>query len=760
MSGTLNAIEPVIAGGGLSRSKMRFYFFLFAISGFCALVYEVVWLRLAMASFGVNTAIVSILVSMFMAGLGLGCWGVGALLQPQISGAAALRIYSLAELLVFVSSLLVPHQLRLGRLLLQQVSTFAAWQSSRYYLFAGVWLALTLVPWCTCMGSTFPLLMAAIKKTHPVACHRSFSYLYAANVFGALLGALGSAFVIIELLGFTKTLYVAGSLNLLLAALAFVVSRSVSGAAQTDAVSLPQRDPSEPTTIYGLPKGIVLVILFTTGLVSMGMEVVWIRQFTPYLGNVVYTFAGIVAVYLLATFVGSLDYRSWIYSHPIAESASAWSLLAVFAAIPVLTADPRVPLRLGAMELAGLRLAGIVMFCALLGFLTPLVIDSRSSGDPGPAANAYTANIVGSILGPLVTGFWLLPSFGERWSVLALSIPLFAIAAVTTFARQRSETSLKRSGLNPKIKLLLSALAAIAIFAGCHDYADRFAVHRVRRDYTATVVAAGTGFRRELLVNGFGMTTLTPDTKYMTHLPLAFLSRPPRKGLVICFGMGTSFRSMLSWGIPTTAVDLVPSVPAMFSYFHADADRVRASPMARVVIDDGRRFMDGSSESYDVVVVDPPPPPAAPGSSLLYSREFYEIVKKHMQPDGILQMWYPAAMGDATTLNSITKALTQSFPFVRAFMSYEGLGIHFLASLQALPQLPSSTLAARLPASAAADFLEWGPAHEIQQQFQIALSHELPLRDLLKVAPRSPVLRDDEPINEYFLLRDWFHLYR
>ncbi|MBV9341312.1 MAG: hypothetical protein JO159_10550, partial [Acidobacteria bacterium] len=72
MSGTLNAIEPVIAGGGLSRSKMRFYFFLFAISGFCALVYEVVWLRLAMASFGVNTAIVSILVSMFMAGLGLG----------------------------------------------------------------------------------------------------------------------------------------------------------------------------------------------------------------------------------------------------------------------------------------------------------------------------------------------------------------------------------------------------------------------------------------------------------------------------------------------------------------------------------------------------------------------------------------------------------------------------------------------------------------------------------------------------------------
>jgi len=74
-----------------------------------------------------------------------------------------------------------------------------------------------------------------------------------------------------------------------------------------------------------------------------------------------------------------------------------------------------------------------------------------------------------------------------------------------------------------------------------------------------------------------------------------------------------------------------------------------------------------------------------------------------------------------------------------------------------LPKLSSSTLAARLPSSAAADLVAWGPAAQAQEQFQTALSHELPLQDILKVAPRSPVIRDDEPVNEYFLLRDWFH---
>jgi spermidine synthase len=153
----------------------------------------------------------------------------------------------------------------------------------------------------------------------------------------------------------------------------------------------------------------------------------------------------------------------------------------------------------------------------------------------------------------------------------------------------------------------------------------------------------------------------------MVHMPVAFMSKPPKNGLVICFGMGTSFRSMLSWGIPTTAVDLIPSVPSLFGYFHADAQTLENSPLARIAVDDGRRFLDDSTQTYDVIVVDPPPPPQAAGSSMLYSREFYEVVKKHLRENGILQQWYPERAGDAATTVAITKALMQSFPYVRAF---------------------------------------------------------------------------------------------
>ena len=135
--------------------------------------------------------------------------------------------------------------------------------------------------------------------------------------------------------------------------------------------------------------------------------------------------------------------------------------------------------------------------------------------------------------------------------------------------RDRSSTQGSQSGtgLKPQLQFALVIIAGVVILSVTHDFASRFPAGEVRRDYAATVVANGQGFEREILVNGISMTFLTPDTKYMVHMPLAFMSRPPKNGLVICFGMGTSFRSMLSWGIPTTAVDIIPSVPTLFGYF-------------------------------------------------------------------------------------------------------------------------------------------------------------------------------------------------
>jgi spermidine synthase len=261
-------------------------------------------------------------------------------------------------------------------------------------------------------------------------------------------------------------------------------------------------------------------------------------------------------------------------------------------------------------------------------------------------------------------------------------------------------------------------------------------------------------------VNGFGVTNLTPITKFMAHLPLASMRRPPRDGLVICFGMGTTFRSMLSWGIPVTAVDLVPSVPAFFGYFHSDAQQVLAFPGADVVIDDGRRFLDRSIAEYDVITVDPPPPPAAPGSSLLYSRDFYAIVRQHLRPGGIVQVWYPESQGDAATSASIAQALSRSFAFVRAFTSVYGWGIHFLASQDPLPHTSGELLASRLPPAAAKDLVEWGPESTAEGQFDRVLAGQRSLRGIIAEDPKVPALNDDQPVNEYYWLRRKFHYYR
>ena len=104
---------------------------------------------------------------MFMAGLGLGAWIAGQIVLRErwANGCSGLRLYSVAELLVGFSSLAVPFELKSGRQLLLHVGSLGAWQSWRYFIAAGTLIAITLVPWCVCMGSTFPILMAVMRQT-------------------------------------------------------------------------------------------------------------------------------------------------------------------------------------------------------------------------------------------------------------------------------------------------------------------------------------------------------------------------------------------------------------------------------------------------------------------------------------------------------------------------------------------------------------------------------------------------------------------
>jgi hypothetical protein len=243
---------------------------------------------------------------------------------------------------------------------------------------------------------------------------------------------------------------------------------------------------------------------------------------------------------------------------------------------------------------------------------------------------------------------------------------------------------------------------------------------------------------------------LTPITKMMAHLPLAALGRPPRNALVICFGMGTSFRSAVSWGVPVTAVELVPSVPRLFPYYFDDASRVLASPGVEVVVDDGRRFLETTDKVFDAIIIDPPPPVEAASSSLLYSREFYRLARKHLAPDGILQQWTPGS--DPTTMIAMLAALAAEFPEVRGLPGV-GFGLHLLASGRPLQLRPGGELAARLSPAAARDLTEWGPSADTSLLFSFIVNREVPIAALLAQHDGVPPLTDDRPINEYYVVR-------
>ena len=99
----------------------------------------------------------------------------------------------------------------------------------------------------------------------------------------------------------------------------------------------------------------------------------------------------------------------------------------------------------------------------------------------------------------------------------------------------------------------------------------------------------------------------------------------------------------------------------------------------------------------------------------------------------------------------------QSFPYVRAYRAFDrGMGIHFLASMEPIVVPSSDVLASRMPSRAIADLVEWGPARDPKAQFDLVLSQELSLQSLIDEDPRIPTLTDDRPINEYYVLRDWF----
>jgi spermidine synthase len=739
----------VLCGSNTKQFTRLVLFFLFLVSGFSGLVYQVVWVRLAFASFGITTPVLSVVISVFMLGLSLGAWAAGRSIKflARKTGLSALWFYAGAELSIGIGAFAVPALFVISQRMLLVAGEA---DSSRYLAFSALALAFSILPWCLFMGATFPLMMAFVREQDP-ASTESFSFLYVANVLGAMAGTVLSAVVLVELLGFRHTLWIAAAGNFSVAVIAGLLALSRGQLRSDNEIGVSSF--VQPVFAKGRSDRFVLPLLFLTGFAALGMEVMWARAFTPVLKTQVYSFALVVFAYLGATFVGSYIYRHDLRKSSVRSVAVLLSIVSVAVFVPIVFNDLRLFIS-SSYAMASwspvVVLLSICPFCAALGYLTPKLIDSYALGDPRQAGRAYAVNVLGCILGPLFASYLLLPWVGERIGLVVLGAPflllfMMIMKSVPIWYRCVSGTI--------ATTLLIWSLLCSVDFA--RFVSRNFKNTEIRRDYAASVVSSGSGFGKRLFINGVSMTSLLPATKFMAHLPLALHNGKPNSVLIICFGMGTTYKSALSWDVQTIAVELIPSVKDAFGFYHADATQILTNPMGRIIIDDGRRYLNRTREKFDIIVIDPPPPVEAAGSSLLYSEEFYELAKAHLNQDGILATWVPHGP-PSDSGEAILRSLVNSFSFVRCFVSVDNMGIHMLASQQPIANISPKEIASRTPAAAAIDLLEWDGSETLVGYIQQALVNEIPLESALSSHAQIRIT-DDRPYNEYFLLRKWYH---
>jgi spermidine synthase len=715
--------------------KDHVLFLLFVLSGFCGLLYQIVWMRMAFAAFGVITPVLSLVVSVFMLGLTVGSWVGGRLITglTRRSGRSAIWYYSAVELVIGLGGLLVPVIFRAGE---RALLPLGAMDSGPYLLWSALVLTLSILPFCVAMGTTYPLMLAFVKE-RDAANTTSFRFLYLGNVIGAMAGTLLTAACLIEWLGFRHTLLVAAFTNFTIAGIGAGLGRRYplpAGGPPPEVVAAAAAPATRSSPLLA-------TILFGTGFLSMAMEVVWTRAFTPVLRTTIYSFAALLTMYLLATWIGSLLYRRHLAARRSWGVPALLGGLAVSSFLPLLLNDPRI--HAGFVGRIILVLSSIAPFCALLGYLTPKLIDDYAQGQPKAAGTGYAINVVGCIIGPLFAGYLLLPLGGVKLALLLLAAPF--ILFLVPYARA--------VGARVLAPLAASALLlAGSFFARTYeDPAFYGAGSRLKRDHVATTIAHGTGFHRILLVNGVGMTFLTPICKTMAHLPMA-IHPEARHAANICFGMGTTFRSLTSWpDLQTVAVELVPSVPEVFDFFHADAAAVVQRPNGKIVVDDGRRYLKRTDQKFDLITLDPPPPVEAAGSSLLYTREFLDVIKSRMNSNAILQHWIPG--GEKLTVQAVARTLADAFPHIRVYTSLEDVGYHFTCSMQPFEVPDAATFASRLPPAAHADFVEWSGELDARAYAQEILRREIPLERILADAPLDIRVTDDRPYSEYFFVR-------
>jgi spermidine synthase len=678
---------------------------LFFVSGFAGLIYESVWSHYVKLFLGHAAYSQTLVLVVFIGGLALGSW----LCARRANMGNPLRVYALVEGVIGIIALVFhPIFLAATDWGYQTLLPAACHQESAFCAAQWGLSALLLAPQSVLLGMTFPLVTSAVLRADRERPGLHISTLYFVNSMGAVLGVLCSAFLLIPSVGLPGTLATAGAMNLVIAVVAFFLSREKP--APLAAVAAPAGaavDSGDSRLVATL-----LAIACLTGLSSFIYEISWIRMLSLVLGASTQSFELMLASFILGLAIGGWWIRSRI--DRLGDSVRFLALVQVAMGI---AAVATVPLYNGSFDLMAWLLsalarndAGFVLFsvsstlislavmlpatiCA--GMTLPLITYRllRSREGERSLGLVYAFNTLGSIIGVIVAVHLLLRPLGLHGTLVVGAAVDVALGSWLYWSvRTRTATF---SSLRPAVIGIVAFVIVAAVFdvdtrrsasgvfrTGAARISSDAVIPYHRDGKTATVDVIEDGSRVAIRTNGKPDASMSlspavpPSGDEVTMLLLGALPlghRPDAKtAAVIGFGSGMSTTVLL--GSPRLErLDTVEIEPAMVEgaqHFRPAVDAAYVDPRSHIVIDDAKSYFARGGAHYDIIVSEPSNPWVS-GVASLFSEEFYKRLSYSLNDGGVLCQWLHTYEMDETTIATIFEAVSRTFPNFRVYTSID-----------------------------------------------------------------------------------------
>jgi spermidine synthase len=672
---------------------------LFFLSGACGLVYEVVWMRMLTLVFGATALATSVILAVFFAGLALGSFLFGKAADRSRN---PLALYAALEAGVGLFAFLMP-------LLLTGVTAAYVALARRvdlsFYPLSLVRLVLStavlIVP-ATLMGGTLPVIVKCLARSMD-RLGLDVGRLYALNTLGAVVGALASGFFLILLLGVRETAYVAGVVNLLVAGIAFTLSREMTPSSVTPS---PSDEPSVTRTVHdvasqALSPSLTRLLLWSIGVsgaAALALEVLWTRALVYYLDNSTHAFTTVLTAFLLGIALGSAVVAQFadrrLRSIMVFGVVELLIGITALLAIPILAASTPVLTGMEGQAVdamlwwkwSGLRfvrsLAVMLVPTVLMGMTVPLVVRihaAQLSRLGGSLGRVYSANTIGGVIGSVVAGFVLIPMLGVSGGIFAVATASTALGLVVLLAdpvvqgRRRARALIGVGG--GLVFVVLSQLSAHRlVLASYRERADGTGVLFYQEGIGSTVkVFRDKRGDKVLSIDGFPVAGTTPGMRdaqeTLGNYPMLLSAVPSPRVNLIGFGAGGASWEALQYDVSAVdCVELVQGVIDASPWFAEVNHDVVQRPEYRLIMNDGRNYALMTDQRYDVISVDATSPKMA-GNGSLYTLEFYQLLEKRLSEDGVAVQWLPFHLLSDAEMKMTAQTFMQVFPHTTLWLS-------------------------------------------------------------------------------------------